>query len=140
MITINELMTTELCVLGRGDYLIDIQELMRKKNIRHVPIVDAGELLGIVSHRDLMSATPISSEHQRKVYTETMAVDIMRTGVETVTPTSNARNAALLLERHKIGCLPVVDRNKLVGIVTSSDFIAVAVNLMEQLENLEGAA
>jgi len=140
MITIDELMTTDLYVLGRDACLIDIQELMRKKNIRHIPIVDAGELLGIVSHRDLMAATPISSEHYRKVYSETMALDIMHSGVETVTPTSSARNAALMLERHKIGCLPVVKKKKLVGIVTSSDFIAVAVNLMEQMESLEGAA
>ena len=140
MITIDELMTTELCVLGREACLIDIQELMRKKNIRHIPIVDTGELLGIVSQRDLLSATPVSSENQTNVYSDTLVVDIMRSGVETVEPSTSARSAALLLERHKIGCLPVVEGNQLVGIVTSSDFIAVAVNLMEQMEVLEGAS
>ena len=137
MITIDELMTTDLCVLGRDACLIDIHEIMRKKNIRHVPIVDEGRLLGIVSHRDLMSATPVSFENQKKAYSETMALDIMRTGVETVTSSTSARVAALTLERHKIGCLPVLEGELLIGIVTSSDFVAVAINLMEQSEELE---
>lgn len=137
MITIDELMTTDLCVLGPDACLIDVQVLMRKNNIRHIPIVDDGELLGIVSHRDLMSATPVAAENHTKVYSETLAGQIMRSGVETVAPSTNARTAALILERYKIGCLPVVDGNQLVGIITSSDFIAVAANLMEQMEGME---
>ncbi len=136
MITIDELMTTDLCVLGPDACLRDIHILMHNKNIRHVPIVEGGELLGIVSHRDLMLATPISAENYTKVYSETPAVQIMRSGVETVTPSTDARTAALILERYKIGCLPVVDGDQLVGIVTSSDFVAVAANLMEVMEGV----
>ena len=136
MITIDEIMTTNLFTLEADACLSDLHNLMRTRNIRHVPIVNDGELLGIVSHRDLLSATPVTSENQKSIYSNTQVRDIMRTGVETVTREMKVRSAALMLECHKIGCLPVVENNQLLGIVTSSDFIAVAINLLEQFELL----
>lgn len=137
MITINEIMTTNLFTLEADACLLDLCKLMRTRNIRHVPVVSDGKLLGIVSHRDLLSATPVTLENQKSIYTNTLISDIMRTGIETITPLINVRTAALMLERHKIGCLPVVENDQLLGIVTSSDFIAVAINLLEQVEFAE---
>ena len=135
MVTINEIMTTEVVTLGMNDNLMDVHELMFKRNVRHIPIVDEKtRLVGIVSHRDLLSATPVTSGNRGRVYAHTRTSEIMRSGVETITPSTNVRHAALTLERLKIGCLPVVSGSYLVGIVTSSDLIAVAINLMEQLE------
>jgi CBS domain-containing protein len=137
MISISEIMTTGLYTLEEDACLLDLHNLMRTRNIRHVPVVSSGELLGIVSHRDLLSATPVSLENQKSIYSNTRVRDIMRTGVETIAPSTNVRAAALTLERHKIGCLPVVENNQLCGIVTSSDFVAMAVNLLEQFEMSE---
>ncbi len=134
MITINEIMTTSLFTLEADACLLDLHKLMRTRNIRHVPVVSDDELLGIVSHRDLLLATPVTSENHKSKYLNTRVCDIMRTGVETITPLTDVRTAALMLERYKIGCLPVVGNNQLLGIVTSSDFIAVAINLLEQVE------
>ena len=63
--------------------------------------------------------------------------DAMVSPVDTVPPGASLRQAALYLERHRIGCLPVVDRGKLVGIITDTDFVGVAINLLEQLEDFE---
>ena len=135
MVPINEVMTTEVLTLGMNDSLIDVHELMSTRNVRHIPIVDEdNRLLGIVSHRDLLSATPVASENRTKIYSHTKTSEIMRSGVETITPFTNVRQAALTLERLKIGCLPVVDGEYLIGIVTSSDLIAIAINLLEQQE------
>jgi CBS domain-containing protein len=63
--------------------------------------------------------------------------DAMVTDVATVDVNASLRHAALFLEKHKIGCLPVLDNDKLVGIITDTDFVAVAINLLEQLEETE---
>jgi len=47
------------------------------------------------------------------------------------------RSAALFLEKHRIGCLPVMDNEKICGIITDTDFVAVAINLLEQIEAAE---
>jgi CBS domain-containing protein len=61
----------------------------------------------------------------------------MTVSVNTIEETANLRGAALYMQKHKIGCLPVVRGENLVGIITDSDFVSVAINLMEQMEELE---
>ena len=61
----------------------------------------------------------------------------MVTKVATVRENATLRQAALFLEKHRIGCLPVVTDGKLVGIITDTDFVGVAINLLEQIEELE---
>jgi CBS domain-containing protein len=61
----------------------------------------------------------------------------MATDLATVDERASPRQAALFLEKHKIGCLPVVSDGKLRGIITDTDFLAVAINLLEQLEDSE---
>jgi CBS domain-containing protein len=61
----------------------------------------------------------------------------MVTEVATVDRNASLRQAALFLEKHRIGCLPVIDEGKLCGIITETDFVAVAINLLEQLEDSE---
>ena len=134
MIRVKEIMTSDLFTMDANVSLSEVHQLMAGKNIRHVPIVKEGELLGIVSHRDLMAATPIANENKLGAYSKTNAGDIMRTGVETVMPESSARIAALTLGSLKIGCLPVLSHGELVGIITSSDFVATAADLMLQAE------
>jgi CBS domain-containing protein len=61
----------------------------------------------------------------------------MVTDVATVDEHASLRQAALFLEKHRIGCLPVVTDGMLKGIITETDFVAVAINLLEQLEETE---
>jgi CBS domain-containing protein len=63
--------------------------------------------------------------------------DVMVTKIATVESSASLRQAALFLEDRRIGCLPVVDDGKLVGIITDTDFVGVAINLLEQLEEEE---
>ena len=63
--------------------------------------------------------------------------DVMVTDVATVSREASLRQAALFLEKYRIGCLPVVDDDVLIGIITDSDFVAVAINLLEQIEESE---
>ena len=140
MITVNEIMTVDPYTLPETATLGDAIRLMQQNNIRHIPIVDAdGGLVGLITHRDALSAaeSTLRDEAERKNVETVRLADVMTSEVDTVDEHSNLRRAALFLEKHKYGCLPVVTQGKLKGIVTDSDFVAVAINLLEQLETSE---
>ncbi len=140
MITVDEIMTVEPYTLLETSSLADAMQLMAEKNVRHIPIVDAeGRLVGLVTQRDVLAATDstLRVEDERQNPASISLAKVMTRDVATVEEHANLRKAALYLERHKYGCLPVVTDGKLRGIVTSRDFVAVAINLLEQLEQTE---
>ena len=141
MIQVTELMSDEVKTLPVSATMAEIYQLMRENNIRHVPIVHAdGALLGIVSYLDVMAATPSKYDHEARnwqTYSQTTAGDIMKSGLETMGPDASARQAARLMEKFKIGCLPIVNNGRLIGIITDSDFLSMAINLMEQIDEAE---
>ena len=75
---------------------------------------------------------------QNRIHANEISIaDAMVADVATVDVNASLRHAALFLEKHAIGCLPVLDDEKLVGIITDTDFVAVAINLLEQIEETE---
>lgn len=140
MIRINEVMTRGLHTLPEKASLEDAIRLMAEKHIRHIPIVDTnGQLIGLVTHRDVLAATDsrLRAESERQDPASIPLSTIMTRKVATIDEHVSLRNAALHLERHKYGCLPVVSKGKLKGIITDSDFVGVAINLLEQLEQID---
>lgn len=132
MITINECMTSEPYTLRETDSIINAWEIMTDKNIRHIPVTDSNNhVLGIVSQRDVLAATAPGLMQESK---NIKLSDIMIRSVTVVHESDSLRQAAVYLQSHKYGCLPVVSDNRLVGIITDSDFIAIAINLLEQVE------
>jgi CBS domain-containing membrane protein len=116
-----DLMTNQLRCLRETDNLADAMAAMQELFIRHVPVVDeAGGLVGIVTQRDLLSL-----EHKKDPVTQLR--DVMRTDVATVTPDTPLRTAAETMIYNKYGCLPVVDDGELVGIITETDFLKLAI-------------
>jgi CBS domain-containing protein len=131
MMSINEIMTVNPITLGQNATLDEAGSLMRKHRIRHVPIVgEDKELLGLITQRDLLAVGSAEADgHAVK--------EIMRRKVYTVSEESDMRSAALMMQEHKIGALPVLQDKKLVGIITDSDYVALAINLLEQLNEFE---
>ena len=107
--------------------------------VRHLPVVDREErLVGILSHSDVIALGP--DDHGR-------VGDLMSRDLITVAPETAACEAAYLLLRHPIGCLPVIDGGaRLVGMLTVTDFVRVAYQLLggrvavDQLEGEEAEA
>jgi CBS domain-containing protein len=90
---------------------------------------DDGELVGLISHRDLLELISMRREGR----SEPIAVrDIMRTELITVPPETPAVDALRLMRDRKIGCLPVVNGNLLVGLITAYDFLTVSTRLFEE--------
>jgi CBS domain-containing protein len=131
-LTVRDLMTTVVRTLGRNDQLSLADELMRASRIRHLPVLDEdGELCGIVSQRDLFrgalaTALGYGDVAQQKLLATLAVKEAMTTDVVTATPDMPIARAARLMLDRKIGCLPVLEQGRLVGIVTESDFVALA--------------
>ncbi|MBT8127235.1 MAG: CBS domain-containing protein [Gammaproteobacteria bacterium] len=140
MITVEEFMTTEPWTLHETDSIDDAREIMTDRHIRHIPVTDGdNHLVGLVTQRDILAATDPVQLLIAKSASNTGAAglkiaDIMTRNVSVVGVKDSLREAALYLQSHKYGCMPVVTDDRLVGIITDSDFIAIAINLIEQAE------
>lgn len=140
MLTVLECMTENPYTLHPDDTLDVARKSMDERKIRHIPIVnDKSELVGIVSQRDILAAADSSlvNTEQNRLESLVALSSIMTTPVQTVEENADLRATATRLQRNKLGCLPVVKDSRLVGIITDSDFVAIAINLMEQLEMTE---
>jgi CBS domain-containing protein len=125
---VQEIMSTAVEVTGRNDDLSTVEGLMATKKLRHVPVLEDGEVVGLVSQRDLframMSSTMGYGDKAQKAYLHTVRVkEIMTAPVVTVAPDISVGEAAELMVQKGIGCLPVVDGTALVGIVTKTDLL-----------------
>ena len=95
----------------------DAWELMRRGDIHHLVVMDGSKILGILSDRDAGSRRGASLRAGHTV------ADLMTTQVVTRSPTDTIRSAANLMRGRTIGCLPILNRGRLVGIVTVSDLL-----------------
>ena len=138
MFSIDSIMSTNLITVPPTATLAEARELMQENKIHHIPVVDDGALAGLVTLTNVLAATDSFLRDENRIHANEIAIsDVMVTDVATVDVNASLRQAALFLERHKIGCLPVMDDHKLVGIITDTDFVAVAINLLEQIEETE---
>lgn len=108
-------MTRSPVVVESSEKLATVRQKMDQGNFRRVPVVDGGKLVGIVSDRDLRQHT--GSLEDVKVN------GAMAKPVVNVTPTTMLEQAALLMVKHRIGGLPVVEQGKVVGIITATDLL-----------------
>jgi CBS domain-containing protein len=125
---VHEIMSTDIEVVDRNDNLQTVEERMVTKQLRHLPVLEQGEVVGMVTQRDLFKAAMSSDmgygEKAQKAYLQSVRVkEIMVYPVVTVSPDTSVAAAADILINQGIGCLPVVDATKLVGIVTKTDLL-----------------
>jgi len=116
--------------------VIDIQELMRTKKFRHLPILDnENNLVGLVTQRSLLKALPsdvsgFSRFEISYILAKIQAHDVMTREVITIDENIAIEEAARIMADEKIGCLPVCDGEKMVGIITDNDLFGIMVDLM----------
>ena len=140
MMSLEMIMSTDLKTISPGENLAAARALMHDNRIHHLPVVDDDEkLVGLLTLTNLLAATDsILRESDSRMHAAEISVkDIMVTEVATVDEHASLRKAALFLEKHRIGCLPVVTDGSLRGIITDTDFVGVAINLLEQIEDSE---
>jgi CBS-domain-containing membrane protein len=121
-------MSTDLFTV-KPDDLIDLAaSVMDWRHVRHVPVEDeAGRLVGLVTHRGLLRVMSNGNRFNRVTVREVMVENPL-----TVTPSTSSLEAIELMRRNRVGCLPVVEADQLVGIVTSYDFLEASARLFKQ--------
>lgn len=140
MMTLDMIMSTDLITVTQEDNLATVRMLMHDNRIHHVPVVDGQDkLVGLVTLTDVLAATDsVLRDEESRIHPNDIRVkDVMKRDLATIDEHASLRQAALFIEKHKIGCLPVVTKGKLRGIVTDTDFVGVAINLLEQIEDSE---
>jgi CBS domain-containing membrane protein len=139
MFSIEAIMSTNLVTMPPSATVAEARTQMREKCIHHLPVTDGDTLVGLVTLTNVLAATDsFLRDDKHRIHANDILVDeVMVKDVATVDVDASLRQAALFLEKHQIGCLPVMRDGKLVGIITETDFVAVAINLLEQLESEE---
>lgn len=125
---VRDLMTSNVLVVGPDDPVTKIRDLMADRHIRHVPVVDGEDLVGVVSDRDLLaralgSDTDLPLSLQAELFDADKVRDVMTWDVETIDVDDDVTTAAQVMLDNKYGCLPVLEEGKLAGILTEADFV-----------------
>ncbi|UCB55526.1 MAG: CBS domain-containing protein [Thiotrichales bacterium] len=126
--------------MSQTDSINDARKIMTERHIRHIPVTDdENRLIGLVTQRDILAATVPDPEGRENKTSDTGGAnarlsDIMIKNVSVIDKMDSLRTAAMYMHSNKYGCLPVVSDGRLAGIITDSDFIAIAINLIEQAD------
>src|SRR5918993_17059 len=131
MLRVRDSMTRDVVTLGPEASAAEAWNVCQELGIRHLPIVEGGHLVGLVSDRDLRDVSPPrGSGGERDTLGWVRLRDIMSTELVTIAPLDTIEHAAREIYDRKIGCLPVVADGELVGIITSSDMMRTLVELV----------
>jgi CBS domain-containing membrane protein len=136
--TVAQIMTADPLCVTRDASLKDAHELMRSKNIRHIPVIDdKGVLVGMLTQKIMIAkvlalmaqfgATALERKEKQQ-----LVADLMVTDFAAVAPEQSLKEVAGFFVSNRHGCMPVVDTsNKIKGILTSSDFVRLAADLLK---------
>jgi acetoin utilization protein AcuB len=130
MLRVRDAMTREVITLGPKASAAEAWSLCQEHRIRHIPIVEGGRLVGVVSDRDLRDVSPPRKDREGDTLRWVRVGDMMTRGVATIRPLDTIDHAAREIYDRRIGCLPVVEDGELVGIVTSSDMMRTLIELV----------
>jgi len=125
---IKDVMTKNPITADSETLVLDAQKIMKEHNIRRLPIVDKGKLVGIITKHDLLEASPspatsLSVYELNYLLSKMKVKDIMKKNPMTLTPDTPFEEALRIGQEKKIGSFPIMDNGKLVGITTESDII-----------------
>ena len=133
MIQVTQWMTKRVLSVELNDTIGAARQIMAKHRVNQLPVITDGELLGIVTDRDIRDAYPTSMVINRAEeidrFANTCTVEeVMTFNVLSVQPETSLETAVKILRRHRIGSLPVIKNGKVVGILTRSDVLDFALS------------
>jgi predicted transcriptional regulator len=125
---VRDIMETKLVTISASERLSMVEDIMRLGRVRHMPVVEGGKLVGVVSERDLLRASlSVLSEHrdaERRMFLHVVEISrVMSAPPIVIAPDATIREAAALMADRKIGCLPVVAGEELLGMITETDVL-----------------
>ncbi len=139
---VKDWMTPDPIVVSPETPIIEAQKIMRDNKVRRLPVVRGGRLVGMVTYRDLIEASPSEattlSIHELNYLLSKLTVkDVMAKDLVTVGPNDTAEQAALFGAEKGVGGLPVVHKGKLIGIATETDIFRAYITILGAREDLQ---
>ena len=133
---VRQYMTPDPKTLEIADTLLDAVLLLRQSKMRHIPILNEGHVVGVLTDRDIWRFSPtmllpLSQQDYNRVFEETTVGKVMTRNPLTISPESPLSEAVQLLYKNKLGCLPVVEQDRLVGIITVRDMLRALYEVMD---------
>lgn len=121
-------MSNRPVTIPAGERLSTVEDIMTLGGLRHMPVVTRGRLVGVVSERDLLRASlsalsGVGSDERRAFLHAVEISQVMSEPAITIDPEAQVEVAARLMAEHRIGCLPVLEKDELVGIITETDLL-----------------
>jgi len=131
---VHDCMTANPITISKDTPIFEALEIIQKHKIRHLPVTRDGKLIGLVTERGLLKVSPspastLSVYELNYILAKVTVAEAMIKNPITISPNAPIEEAALIMREHKIGCLPVVEGDKLVGIITQTDMVEALVNL-----------
>lgn len=132
---IKDHMTPSPITIAPNTPIFEALDIMKKQKIRQLPVVDKGNLVGLVTERDLLTVSPspattLSVFEMNYLLSKMTAREVMIKNPPTISPEANIEEAAVIMREHKIGSLLVTENNKLVGIITESDLFEALIKVL----------
>jgi len=143
MMRVEDLMSRTVISAPTATPVVEARALMLRERIRHLLVVSEGRLEGIVTDRDIRlnlpsPATSLSVWELNHLLARLTVADVMTKSVIVIDPARDAREAARIMIDHKIGALPVLDGERLVGIITETDLLRAFVGSLAPAEEKAG--
>ncbi len=138
VVRVRDLMTTKLVTVRPHTDLAAADAVMQLKRLRHLPVVEGDRLKGLVTHSNLLQAQVSSTmgltpREVAKFEQRIRAEDVMGKDIQTVHPDLSISEAGKIMLDSKFGCLPVIEDEKLVGIITGADLLKFLLNILERI-------
>lgn len=140
-VRLQDIMSSPVICVDSLTTVTEAQALMKEHNIRRVPVIDDGKLVGILTQGDVRGALPSEvttlNRAEQEYLVKQLKVDrVMSRDIIVATETMTLLDAARLLVQYKIGGLPVLADDKVVGMVTESDLFGVVVAMFDKLDQI----
>ena len=121
-------MSEKIVPISADERLSTVEDIMTLGGVRHMPVVKRGRLVGVVSERDLLRASlsalsGIGNDERRAFLHAVEISEVMSEPPITIDSDAKVEEAAHLMAEHRIGCLPVLEKDELVGMVTETDLL-----------------
>ena len=132
---VREYMTSPVITVAADTLVQDAEKMLREHRIRRLPVVDRGKLVGIVTQAKLREvapspATSLSMWELNYLLAKMQVKDVMQSSVVTVTPDTTIEAAATLGQERGIGTLPVVEDDRVVGVITTTDLYRILTDIL----------
>lgn len=125
---VRDIMPRKMVTISESDRLSTVEDIMTLGHVRHMPVVHAGKLVGVVSERDLLRASLSNlsefGNEERRAFLQVVEIGrVMSTPPVVTALDTSVEDAARVMAERKIGCLPVVDGDHLLGLITETDVL-----------------